>query len=151
MPRYVRAILVLLLPVLLGGCRMVPMVQVEDRRLPPAALSEREVQIKRAARLQGWEVEVLRPGELIVTKRRGRHMAASTVSFTQKRYSITYRNSIDLKRRDDLIHRAYNDWVVALRRSIDNEARAAWEASKNVANGPPLVVETPPVRDAVPQ
>ena len=134
-------LLLLSIVLLAPGCRTARIHDVRDHRVPVADLELREEQIRRAARLQGWEVEVLRPGELIVTKKRGRHVAASTIEFTPDRYSITLRNSTDLKQSGNRIHKVYNRWIEGLDASIESEARAGSSARPSVAYPPPTPEE----------
>jgi len=82
-------------------------------------------QVERAARVQGWETEVLQPGVLLATKRRGRHVASSTIEFDERSFSITLRNSSELKQSGGRIHKAYNEWVRNLADAIRREAASA--------------------------
>lgn len=133
------AALLLLAALGLGGCKTARIYDIPNAFAPAADLELREEQIHRAARLQGWEAETIHPGEIVVTKRRGRHFAATTVRYSRESYSVTLRNSIDLKQRGGKIHKLYNKWVRDLKRSIDTEAVAGTyrPASSPVASPPP--------------
>jgi hypothetical protein len=77
------------------------------------------------ARLQNWETEQTSPGVMIVTKRRGRHVAAATVRYDTDSFSISLRNSIALKQAPDgTIHKLYNVWAKGLENAIRQEVSA---------------------------
>jgi hypothetical protein len=107
------------------GCSTAPIHNVPPTRLGHApSLEKRAEQIDRAARFEGWTVETLEPGLKIVNKRKGSHVASSTVRFDRERYSITLRDSINLDQSGDRIHKVYNLWVEGLEDAIRNEAAA---------------------------
>jgi hypothetical protein len=118
------------------GCSTARIHNVPSSRLPPAAsLEKRAEQIDRAARFQGWTVEDLEPGVKIVTKRKGPHVASSTIHFDRESYSITLRDSINLDQSKDHIHEVYNLWVESLEDSLRHEAAAGAGAVSSPPTG----------------
>jgi len=110
---------------IVAGCSTAPIHNVETTRLSDSQpLEVREKQIDRAARLQNWEVETIGPGVMVATKRRGAHMAASTIRFSPQSYSITLRNSVELEQSKTRIHDLHHTWVQGLDSSIRQETAA---------------------------
>lgn len=120
------AVPMVLLALLLGACRTAPIYNVQRAPIgmSGASLEDVGVWIDRAARLQEWRTEAVAPGTLLVTKSRGRHVATATIRYDATSYSITLRNSIDLKQRHGEIHKAYNEWIRSLDRTIRREVAA---------------------------
>jgi hypothetical protein len=120
-------VLALFLVLFLAACKTAPIYDVPNRTFGGslASLEEASVRIDRAARLQNWETEQTSPGVMIVTKRRGRHVAAATVRYDTDSFSISLRNSIALKQAPDgTIHKLYNVWAKGLENAIRQEVSA---------------------------
>lgn len=104
----------------LAACRTAPIYEVANAPIePPRSLEEVGRLIERAAILQGWQTQQVRPGLLLATKRVGRHVASVAIEYQTDSYSITLRQSIALKQSEGWIHVRYNEWVHALERAID--------------------------------
>jgi hypothetical protein len=107
-----------------GACRTAPIYDVVGEPLRfERALTEEEVaeRIERAAEMQGWVSQEFASGQLVVTKRKGRHIASATVTYDTSSFSITFRNSVDFKQSGDRIHKLYNEWIRALVSTIQME------------------------------
>ena len=107
---------------LVAGCKTRAIYNAERVALEPVTLEERARQIERAARLQGWALETVAPGVSIATRRSGPHVAVATLTFGPERFAIDFRSSVALNHSGDRIHGRYNEWVMALERSILAEA-----------------------------
>lgn len=122
-PRFLRFALVWL--VAASACSTAPIYDVADARLGgTATLEQRTQQIVRAARMQDWEVEQLQPNVMIAIKKRGRHVATTTIRYDETRFSLELRNSVDLAQSPTRIHKLYNEWVEGLENSIRQEVSA---------------------------
>jgi len=77
--------------------------------------------IRRAAQMQGWQVQEIQPRVLYVTKRRGKHSATASISYDVHAFDIQLRSSENLKQTDSRIHKLYNEWIRALESTIQNE------------------------------
>ena len=49
------------------------------------------------------------------------HRATVNIYYNEKNYSILYKDSYNLDYRNGSIHRNYNNWIVKLSRTIQNE------------------------------
>lgn len=70
----------------------------------------------------GWIMAVSKPGEIIGTLNVRSHTAVVTIPFSDKNYSILYKDSTNLKYDADkhTIHENYTGWI----QRLDNEIRA---------------------------
>ena len=113
---------------LVAGCGRVAeiySVQNEELGAPPSATMQQVSQaIDRAARGLGWEVAQERPGLSVATLDVRSHKAVVTISYDTKRYSIAYKDSVNLKYDGKDIHYRYNSWIRHLRDAIEKEAAA---------------------------
>ena len=75
--------------------------------------------IKAAALQTGWELEKDGPGQMQATLRRRSHVAIVTIIYDASGYRIEYKDSTNLDREGDQIHRSYNKWV----RNLDARIR----------------------------
>ena len=84
------------------------------------SLSFEEVKtaIIRSAISRGWTVKEGVPGELVATISPRQHTAIVDIKFTEKYFSISYRDSTALRYNGSTIHRNYNKWVKALEQDI---------------------------------
>lgn len=115
----------LALAVLLGACTTAPIYNVTNEPFAsPRSLELVGERIERAARLQGWRPERLADDEIIVSRSKGQHTAAATVTFDTRSFSIALRSSSDFKESDGRIHKLYNQWVASLRATIVREVAA---------------------------
>ena len=122
---------VVLIALLISGCvwlsgNRVPVYNVLDA---PLSTTQTEAQvgenIRRAARIQGWEVEELDEDVIYVTKRRGSHFATAAVLYDARTFSIQLRGSQYLKQGEGRIHKLYNQWVRDLEATIQREVASS--------------------------
>jgi len=114
--------------VMMTGCRGGGQIyEVKDTPVQTAtgkALSSEDVKkaiIGAGAKL-GWIMTVLKPGEIVGTLNVRTHTAVVSIPFTEKNYSILYKDSTNLKYDADkqTIHQNYSGWI----QRLDNEIRA---------------------------
>jgi hypothetical protein len=113
---------------LVAACGRVDKIySVENAELgaPPSATMEQVGQaIERAATGLGWTVAPERPGAMIATLDVRTHKAVIRIAYDTKRFSIAYRDSVNLKYDGTDIHYRYNSWIRNLRNEIEKEAAA---------------------------
>jgi hypothetical protein len=115
----------------LAGCaRTVPVLNVKDAAIGPRpggkVLTMEQVAqaISIAGKRLGWNIVEVRPGTLDGTLRLRQHTAAVAIVHDTTRFSITYKDSTNLRYRDGTIHRNYNNWIQNLERQIVAEITA---------------------------
>jgi len=82
--------------------------------------------IRRAAGMQGWDVQEVRPQVIYVTKRRGSHSATASITYDNASFSINLRGSNNLKQPDTRIHKLYNEWIRELESTIEREVSTGY-------------------------
>ncbi len=109
----------------LTGCRTTAIYNVKDSRLVASTskkLTMEDVQkaISRAGASLGWIIKPVSPGVLEGTLDVRKHTAVVTISYDLEKYSILYKESINLKydETDLSIHGNYNKWVKNLDKNI---------------------------------
>ena len=119
--------LALLLMVSLVGtppahARSEPVMNVSSSPVP-AGLSGTQVEkgIILGGSERGWIISRIDEGHLLGTLKLRRHVAVVDIRWTPSSYSITYKDSQNLKHRDGVIHRNYNKWV----RNLDLDIQRA--------------------------
>jgi hypothetical protein len=109
------------------GCRTAPVRNVGRAPFDPAVASVRmdEIQsaIWAAGRREGWNVRTMATGELRAEKSLRTHRAVIAITYDPQGYSIRLLEAEDLLYDGRMIHKAYNEWIEALERSIRNELR----------------------------
>ena len=125
--------LALLVVVTLAGCRgTVPIQNINDASYgtagysttTPLTLDQYEQAIIRAGSTRGWVFERVGPGHLVATNVvRGKHTAVVDITFNTESFSITYKDSNNLKydSAKQEIHPNYNSWVDLLKVDIQTE------------------------------
>jgi hypothetical protein len=113
-----------------AGCRTAPIRNVTNVPLnaaPGARLTMDEVAkaIWRGGQKQKWQISEVRPGELIGTLTIRSHVAVVTITHDTSHFSITYRDSTNLRESGSEIHKRYNTWVRNLEAAIQRELAAA--------------------------
>ena len=75
----------------------------------------------------GWNMAVVKPGEIMGTLNVRSHQAIVTIPYTSKTYSILYKDSSNLKYDADkqTIHRNYAGWIQRLDGAIRSRLTAA--------------------------
>ena len=111
------------LAVLITGCRSQPVRDVVDAPITVGAkstLADVGKAIKQAGQSQGWGMREIKPGHIVATIYLRKHMAKVDIKYTKKSYSITYKDSAELKYDGTNIHSNYNGWVTNLDRRIQS-------------------------------
>ncbi len=111
---------------LLAGCNTRPIVNVTDQPVVSAVgkqLAADQVRnaIVAAGNGLGWVMTPISPGLVSGRFIKDDHVAVVDVRYTEKIFSITYKDSTNLKYKNGHIHRDYNGWVENLYRDIRNE------------------------------
>lgn len=116
----------LCLIMLATGCaKRVPIQDFDRSPIPQVSAKMTDEKIRnaivRGGSSIGWRVIPEDGRSLVATLDKGKTMLAMDITFTQKEYSLKYRNSINLKAEDGKIHSSYLRWVRNLQRAIDME------------------------------
>ena len=119
---YFNFILILLITLFITGC-VKPVHDVHDSAVTTVrdiSLSKKEVKkaIIRAGIHKGWKMKEVKPGHIVGTLHLRDHMAKVNIKYSEKRYSITYKDSSNLNYDGTNIHRNYNNWIIYLDRAI---------------------------------
>lgn len=118
-----------------AGCRTAPILSVSNAPIPLPPNTSLTVQdvakaIWVAGVKLGWRTEEIRPGEITATlAEHGDHVAVVSITYDTSKFSIAYKDSKNLLKDGDMIHRRYNTWVHNLEVEIQGEA-ASLAASK---------------------
>lgn len=114
---------------LLIGCRTNPVYNVS--KLPINAHPEIEItyaEIERAivriATSLGWSIKRVAQGELIAILKLRTHKAIASITFDDSTFSISYKESQNLKFDGANIHSNYNGWIKRLEKEITAELAA---------------------------
>jgi hypothetical protein len=109
---------------LLLSCTSEPIHNIIDAPITPnSKADDKQISevIRLAGRRQGWDIQKIKPGELMgIYKIRG-HTALVAIPYTRNKFSIIYENSINLDYDNNEIHRNYNVWVKRLAEQIQND------------------------------
>lgn len=105
--------------------QVVQIVNYENVPIDVPGLSEAQVRnaIEGAARQREWDVRQIAPGKLLATLVvRGKHTVQVEIAYSPQTYSLTYRDSVNMKFTPGLgagqIHPFYNRWVGELNQGI---------------------------------
>src|SRR6266850_2108885 len=74
--------------------------------------------IIRAGSTIGWQMNQVKPGQIVGSLNLRDHMAVVDVNYTAQTYSITYKDSSNLGYDGQSIHKNYNGWVQNLDKAI---------------------------------
>lgn len=126
MPHVLRkAALILGLVLAFGACRSAdPIYNVQSEPFSvdrAASMLDVENSIRRAAARLGWTIKRLAPGKLEGRLALRSHVALVDITHNTKEFSITYKDSQNLKYTGTTIHRNYNNWVRNLAKAIHAE------------------------------
>jgi uncharacterized membrane protein len=120
-----RAVLVLLLILIATSlsCRKAPVRDIPDNSIPNTfdktlTIEEVEAAIIAGGSEAGWSMRKTSPGLIIGTIQVRTHQASVDVKYSENNWSITYRDSSNLKYNGEKIHVNYNKWVSRLADSI---------------------------------
>lgn len=123
-----KKIVVMLVAVfLLAGCTSKPVMNMENEIVPTDVrggqytVQQVESAILSATRKRGWSPKIIKPGLIEASISVRSHRATIEIPYTNSHYSIHYKDSQNLNYDDGSIHRNYNNWVVKLARTIQDE------------------------------
>lgn len=85
---------------------------------PNPTMDEIRQAIVRAGITLGWQMNPDRPGHVTGRLLLRTHVAVVDVDYTEKAYSIKYKESTNLDYGDGKIHRNYNGWIQNLDKAI---------------------------------
>jgi len=124
---------IVVLVVLAGAlaCRTAPILNVTDAPVPPGLTADQvRDAITRGAEARKWSVTDAGPGRLVADLSLRGHQASVYISYSERSYSIQYRDSHDLDYDGTEIHKNYNGWIINMQRSIDQELATARSAAQ---------------------
>jgi len=110
----------------LTACVAQPIYNVDDAMIISStnkSLSKADVKnaIMKAGTTRGWVIKEDSPGRLVGTLFIRKHMAKIDIKYSEKFYSINYRDSENLNYGGSVIHQNYNKWVKNLQQDIEIE------------------------------
>lgn len=116
-------ILIPAIALLVVGCRIAPVYNVEQSQITtsrPVSMGEVEQTIRQAGASLGWQMVPKGPGSIEGTLLLREHRAVVDIKYDTKSYSIKYKDSSNLQYDGTSIHSNYNGWV----QRLDNTIRA---------------------------
>lgn len=122
-----KLVMMLVAVFLLAGCTSKPVMNMENESVPTDVrggqytVQQVESAILSATRKRGWSPKIIKPGLIEATISVRSHRATIEIPYTSNHYSIHYKDSQNLNYDDGSIHRNYNNWVVKLARTIQDE------------------------------
>ncbi len=107
----------------LASCRSAPVYNVENMALdapPTATLADVTNAIKQAGSGLGWSMKEVGPGHIEAKLPIRAHLAITDIRFDTEIFSITYKDSINLRydATKNIIHSNYKGWVQNLQNAI---------------------------------
>ena len=122
---YKKIVMALGMALLVAGCNTQPIVNVTDqpvvstvgKQLTPDQIRNA---IVTAGNGLGWVMTPISPGLISGRFVKEDHVAVVDIKYSEKTYSIAYKDSSNLKYKKGSIHRAYNEWVATLDRDIQS-------------------------------
>ncbi len=109
------------------GCQGTPVFNVNDATINTVSGKEPTLEDVTRAIVSAsgnsnppWNMQVVKPGHIVATLHNRTHMAQVDIQYTTKGYSITRKDSADLKYDPEkgTIHQGYNKWVQRLDSNI---------------------------------
>jgi hypothetical protein len=105
-----------------AGCRSTPIYNVSDAPVTTTggkqSLADVEKAIIAAGNTLGWQMKPISSGNILGTLYLRDHMAQVDITYSRSSYSITYKDSNNLKYDGTNIHKNYNSWVQNLDKAI---------------------------------
>jgi len=120
-------ILVIVFGIILIGCTGKSILNIQNSYVPTNNNGERQslqaVQeaIFRGTKRRGWSPQLVRKGLIEANISVRSHTATVEIKYDDASYSINYKDSLNLNYDGDNIHRNYNNWVLKLSRTIQQE------------------------------
>ncbi len=109
------------LAISITACKTMPVYNVDNAALPISSghsLEEVSAAIKRAGAGLGWQVKETTSGHNVGTLILRTHTAIVDINYTTTSFSITYKDSTNLKYDGFEIHKNYNGWIQNLENAI---------------------------------
>ncbi len=92
---------------------------VEGAAIPQGLTQDKIVKaIKAGGAQRGWVIDEQGPGHLLATLNIRSHTVRADIHYDSTSYSITYKDSVNMKFKKGRIHGAYNKWVSNLEGDI---------------------------------
>lgn len=115
--------------VLMAGCRSAPVYNVDDATVVTStgheiSMDQTRKAIVKAGTGLGWVMADVDPGHSVGTLVLRDHVAKVDINYTPKSYSITYKDSTNLKYDGTNIHSNYNGWIHNLQNAINAQLSA---------------------------
>lgn len=126
-PKILKVIIPSALAILLIACAGQPVHNVENAPInasnPNYDLADVTKAIQRAGAGLGWQLKEQTPGHIVGTLYLRSHVAVVDITYTLDEYSISYKDSQNLKFNpaNNTIHKNYNGWIQNLTRAIDSQ------------------------------
>ncbi len=101
-----------------------PIQNVNDATIPsanPLKLAQVRTAILAAGISLGWTMAEVKPGLIQATLNLRKHTAVVDIPYSETKYSIIFKSSINLDEKDGKIHKNYNSWVQNLSKKIGTE------------------------------
>jgi hypothetical protein len=115
-------ILAVVISLFLAGCATQPVFNVTEAPIatskPNPSMDDIRQAVVRAGSGLGWQMTADRPGHVTGRLLLRTHVAVVDVDYTQKMYSIKYRESTNLDYDGGNIHKNYNGWIQNLDKAI---------------------------------
>lgn len=107
-----------------GACSGTPVYNAEGQPFAanrPLQITDIEKAIRRAAASRGWTIKKLGAGKMEGRLAIRRHVALVDITYNLREFSITYKDSQNLKYTGSTIHKNYNSWVQNLAKDINSQ------------------------------
>ena len=108
-----KIVILIVLSLFLIGCRTAPVMDISNEQINTAsgktpALSVVTNKIVQAGVQLGWQMKKVKPGQIIGTLHLRDHMVQVTINYSNKQYSINYKDSNNMSYDGTNIHSNYN-------------------------------------------
>jgi hypothetical protein len=113
----------IILTLALISCRTAPVYNVTEAPVMASGkvkTSDVKKAILSAGIGLGWQMKEDKPGHIIGTYNESKYSAIVDINYSAGNYSITYRNSTELRYDGSNIHTTYNTWIQNLNRAIQS-------------------------------
>lgn len=120
------AFIIIILSLLLISCRTTSILNIENEPFSLSSTQKSDLasithNIIKAGDGLGWKMTKIKPGHIVATLYLRKHMAKVDITYSNERYSISYKDSRELKYDGDSIHSNYNGWVQNLSNAISTQ------------------------------
>ena len=111
---------------LLTGCRTAAVHNISEAPVMEKVTTDKVYKaVYAAGTTLGWNVKKVKPGLAVATLHLRKHMAMVEIPYTDKTYSIKYKDSANLNYNPQtkIIHSNYNGWIQNLNKGIQTQLR----------------------------